>query len=97
MLRTLHATPGQSVSAGAPLFDLVALDTVWLRVPLYAGDVETVDRRAPATVFPLGAESGAQERRESDLRTADRRSHDRRNRLFYSLANQARAPIRDSA
>ena len=52
VLRTLHATPGQTVSAGAPLFDLVALETVWLRVPLYAGDVETVDRRAPATVVP---------------------------------------------
>jgi cobalt-zinc-cadmium efflux system membrane fusion protein len=37
LLRTLHATPGQTVGAGAPLFDLVALQTVWLRVPLYAG------------------------------------------------------------
>jgi RND family efflux transporter MFP subunit len=58
LLRTLHATPGQTVSAGAPLFDLVAIDTVWLRVPLYAGDVDTVDRRAPAGVVPLGAASG---------------------------------------
>ena len=31
LLRTLHATPGQTVSGGAPLFDLVALETVWLR------------------------------------------------------------------
>ena len=48
------------MSAGAPLFDLVAVDEVWFRVPLYAGDVESIDRRAPATVLPLGAEQGAQ-------------------------------------
>ena len=57
LLRTLHATPGQAVSAGASLFDLVVLETVWLRVPLYAGDIDTVDRRAPAEVAPLGADS----------------------------------------
>ena len=57
VLRVLHATPGQTVSAGAPLFDLVDLETVWLRVPLYAGDVDTIDRRAPAEVVPLGSPS----------------------------------------
>jgi cobalt-zinc-cadmium efflux system membrane fusion protein len=57
LLRTLFARPGQAVSAGAPLFDLVALETVWLRVPLYAGDIDTIDRRAPAEVVPLGAPS----------------------------------------
>ena len=59
LLRTLYAKPGQAVSAGAPLFDLVALETVWLRVPLYAGDIDTIDRRAPAEVVPLGATSSA--------------------------------------
>jgi cobalt-zinc-cadmium efflux system membrane fusion protein len=58
LLRTLHATPGQAVSAGAPLFDLVALETVWLRVPIYAGDIDTIDRRAPAEAVSLGAASG---------------------------------------
>jgi cobalt-zinc-cadmium efflux system membrane fusion protein len=92
VLRTLHATPGQSVSAGAPLFDLVALDTVWLRVPLYAGDVETVDRRAPATVFPLGAESGVQGTIANPIAappTADPTTA--AIDLFYSLANPARS------
>lgn len=58
LLRTLHATPGQTVGAGAPLFDLVAIDTVWLRVPLYAGDVDTIDRGAPAEVVLLGSAPG---------------------------------------
>jgi len=57
LLRTLHAIPGQTVSAGAPLFDLLALKTVWLKVPLYAGDIDTIDRRARAEVVPLGVDS----------------------------------------
>jgi membrane fusion protein, heavy metal efflux system len=92
VLRTLHATPGQSVSAGAPLFDLVALDTVWLRVPLYAGDVETVDRRAPATVFQLGADSGVQGMVANPISappTADPATAGID--LFYSMVNQARS------
>jgi membrane fusion protein, heavy metal efflux system len=92
VLRTLHATPGQSVSAGAPLFDLVALDTVWLRVPLYAGDVETVDRRAAAMVFPLGAGSEVQGMSANPISappTADPTTAGID--LFYSIVNQARS------
>ncbi len=55
ILQALYANPGQTVAAGAPLFDLVDLDTVWIRVPLYAGDVALVDRRSPARVVPMGA------------------------------------------
>ncbi len=79
------------MSAGAPLFDLVALDTVWLRVPLFAGDLETVDRRAPATVFPLGAESGAPGLIANPISappTADPATAGID--LFYSTVNQAR-------
>jgi RND family efflux transporter MFP subunit len=92
VLRTLHATPGQSVSAGAPLFDLVVLDTVWLRVPLYAGDVDTVDRRAPADVFPLGAESGAQGIVANPISAPPAADPTTAGiDLFYSLATQARS------
>jgi cobalt-zinc-cadmium efflux system membrane fusion protein len=31
---------------------------VWLRVPIYAGDIDTIDRRAPAEAVSLGAASG---------------------------------------
>ncbi len=55
VLQAVHAGPGQTVAAGAPLFDLVRLDTVWIRVPLYAGDVDQIDRRTAARIVPLGA------------------------------------------
>ena len=55
LLRAVHAGPGQTVAAGAPIADLVRLDTVWIRVPLYAGDIGNIDRSAAARVLPLGA------------------------------------------
>ena len=92
VLRTLHAMPGQTVSAGAPLFDLVALDTVWLRVPLFAGEVGTVDRRAPANVLPLGAESGVQGLIATPIPAPPAADPTTAGiDLFYSIVNQARA------
>ena len=92
VLRTLHATPGQTVSAGAPLFDLVAARRrVWLRVPLYAGDVDTIDRRAPVEVVPLGSPStvrGVAAAPVAAPPTADATTAGVD--LFYSLANRAR-------
>lgn len=88
VLRALHANAGQTVAAGAPLFDVVGLDTVWLRVPVFAGDLEALDRRAPVEVVALGAAAGAAGRTgtpiaappSADLATAGVD-------LFYSLAN----------
>ncbi len=55
LLVAVYAGAGQTVAAGAPLFDLVQLDTVWIRVPLYAGDVAQIDRRGAARIVPVGA------------------------------------------
>lgn len=55
LLRTLQAAPGQTVAAGAPLFELVRLDAIWVRVPVFAGDLDTLDTRASAEVLPLGS------------------------------------------
>jgi multidrug efflux pump subunit AcrA (membrane-fusion protein) len=42
------------VAAGTPLADLVSVDRLWIRVPLYAGDARTVARGEPAYVTALG-------------------------------------------
>ncbi len=54
LLRNLHASAGQTVAAGAPLFDLVRLDVVWIRVPVYVGESGDIDPRAPARIVSLG-------------------------------------------
>ena len=56
ILQRLNATRGQMVTAGTPLFEVVNLDQVWIRVPIYAGQVEDVDLSADATVGRPGAE-----------------------------------------
>jgi hypothetical protein len=52
-LGALYAATGQPVSAAAPLFDLIADDSLWVRVPVYVGDLATVDREAPALIHGL--------------------------------------------
>jgi len=39
---------------GAPLFDAVRQDVLWARTPVYAGDVDQIDRTASAQVSSLG-------------------------------------------
>lgn len=39
---------------GAPLFDAVRQDVLWVRVPVYAGDLDQIDRAASAGVSSLG-------------------------------------------
>jgi RND family efflux transporter MFP subunit len=59
ILRNVQAAPGQMVSAGAPLFEVINTDRVWVRVQVYAGDVNTVAADKPAMVGLLGAAGGA--------------------------------------
>ncbi len=56
---SLSATPGQTVAAGAPLISIVALDRLWVRVPMFAGEATAVDRSAEATLQLLGEEQSA--------------------------------------
>jgi cobalt-zinc-cadmium efflux system membrane fusion protein len=59
VVRVLSAGPGQAVAAGAVLAEIVRLDRMWVRVPVYAGDAGRVSRTAEATVHGLaGPQSG---------------------------------------
>lgn len=53
VLQTLHATQGQTVAASAPLFEVAQVDELWVRVPVYAGDVADIDAARPAVVSGL--------------------------------------------
>jgi membrane fusion protein, heavy metal efflux system len=50
VIRLLSVAEGQTVSAGAPLFEVVAVDGLQVRVPVYSGDVGRLDKQAPAAV-----------------------------------------------
>jgi RND family efflux transporter MFP subunit len=58
MLRTLNALPGQNVPSGAALFEVVDLKRIWVRVPVFVGDIAEIDAEGDATVGPLTGRPG---------------------------------------
>jgi len=53
ILRRLIAISGQTVSAGEMVFEVVNLDRVWIRVPIYVGLAPSLDEKADAEVHGL--------------------------------------------
>ncbi|MFM9960513.1 MAG: efflux RND transporter periplasmic adaptor subunit [Planctomycetaceae bacterium] len=58
LLRNVVAFPDQTVPAGAPLFEIVSLDRVWVRVPVPVGDLADVDPETNARVGRLTSRPG---------------------------------------
>ena len=58
MIQQVFVTDGQLITAGAPLFELTSLDPVWVRVPVYAGDLGQVNSSQEASVQSLGQKDG---------------------------------------
>jgi multidrug efflux pump subunit AcrA (membrane-fusion protein) len=57
ILRTVASSVGQTVSLAAPLFEVVTLDTLWVRVPVYPGQRTEFATNTNAPVRDLGATS----------------------------------------
>ena len=75
VLQTLHATQGQTVAASAPLFEVAQVDELWVRVPVYAGDVADIDA-ARDDLISRGVEvSEVEVRRPPGLEAPEGRSY----------------------
>jgi membrane fusion protein, heavy metal efflux system len=59
VLKNVHAMAGQKVAAGAMLFDVIRLDRVWVRIPVYVGDLDAIAADEPAEVGGLADAPGA--------------------------------------
>ena len=55
----VHVTNGQRIAAGEPFFDVLSEDPLWIHVPVYTGDLSTIDREARATMRPLQSSRSA--------------------------------------
>ncbi len=55
VLRSLAVTPGQAVTPGAALFEVVDTDTMWIRVPVYVEMLSQIDTQKNALIVALGA------------------------------------------
>ena len=58
ILQTISASVGQVVSTGAPLLEIVDLKQLWVRVPIYAGQIDEFEFAKPATLMSLSKQDG---------------------------------------
>lgn len=58
VLQSVAAQSGQTVAAAAPLFDVVQTEGLWVRVPLFVGERNSIDTTKPATIVGLGDATG---------------------------------------
>lgn len=61
VVRQLQASEGQVVSSGTLLFEVADLSRVWIRVPVYSGDIGAVDPTAAVQVRDVGRAGGDRE------------------------------------
>jgi len=79
VIRAWSVAEGQPVAAGAPLFEVVAVDSLQVRVPVYGGDIGRLDAQATARVSRQGEAQSVEARfvpgpptAEPDRGTVDR-------------------------
>jgi RND family efflux transporter MFP subunit len=51
---SLRAAPGQIVAAGTAVAEIAQTNALWVRVPVYAGDLRSIDLTQPTLVADLG-------------------------------------------
>lgn len=61
VIRSVTASPGQSVAAGAPLFDIASTTSLWVRVPIYPGDLDRLARDEAVLISRLGSDPASGE------------------------------------
>lgn len=54
----VYVASGQTVPASTALFDVARQDPLWIRVPVYVGDLASVDAGADAVIRPFGGSGG---------------------------------------
>lgn len=59
LLRKVIAAPGVAVTANAPLFEVADLSRLWIRVPVYVGDVGGIDAAKEIRIEGLPAKPAA--------------------------------------
>lgn len=86
ILRQILAAQGQNVTAGGALFEVADLRTVWLRVPVYSGDLKAIGAASTITVRDIdGTGPTLEGRRVEAPPTADPLAVT--SDLYYEIAN----------
>lgn len=59
VLQGIYVAPGQTVPAGTVLFKVANLNPLWVKVPVYIGDLEKIDLQKEAVIKPLGTNNNS--------------------------------------
>ncbi len=59
VIEAVNAQPGQTVAASAPLARISRIDRLWIRVPVYSGDISKIDPTHAAAILRLGEPNDA--------------------------------------
>jgi RND family efflux transporter MFP subunit len=89
MIQNVLARPGQAVPSGAPLFEVADPSVVWVRVPVYVGELDGIDTARPASIRGLMDSRGARGRTAAPIAappSADARAASAD--LYYELPNR---------
>jgi len=62
IIQEVHVAAGQTVTGTTALLEITGIDPVWIKVPVYVGDLATLDTRKPARVHSLADFAAAQAR-----------------------------------
>jgi len=60
-VRALQVRPGEMVAAGAPLFEVMHDDLLWVKVPVYVGDLDEIDPALPVRLSLLSGRHSDQD------------------------------------
>jgi RND family efflux transporter MFP subunit len=71
VIQTVSAASGQTVAASAPLLQIAQVSTLWVRVPVFSGDVNEIDASQPVSVRRLGDDTPVVARRVTAPLKAD--------------------------
>lgn len=59
VIQNVHVQSGQQVAAGAPLFEVASLNPIWVKTPVYVGEMSRLAIDQPATIGGLSDPPGA--------------------------------------
>ena len=57
VLQDVQAAIGETVATGEPLFTVIQVDPIWVRVPIYVGDLREIDTTQTASITEFGQAS----------------------------------------
>ena len=69
VIQTVSVAQGQTVAASAPLAEIAQVSTLWIRVPVFAGDLNQIALTQPASIARLGGGSAPVEGRRISARS----------------------------